>query len=330
MGHENSMESGSQGYSLPNWHGPYLRFKNTLNSGAIFLLLAVGVATFDWLQEGRYPQHFFSWLGLAIVILGVPHGALDVVYAKSTFKLVRVRDWIYFFAVYLICAGATIVFWKFAPSLFFGLFLLLSVAHFSTDIDSSEPLWVRGFYGGSIVVLPFLLHAQETARIFAFFMPVTHVDHLRILLEPLSAAWFSGALAAAIYLLYRRALSAFVILGLILLFIFVPPLVAFTTYFCFLHSPRHIGRALKIDIGLSTGQLIRMASLPTFFAIVLFILLGWGGIELQSSERRQVTTVFVGLAALTVPHMILLYFKERISGTRGTRYRRGNQLSPKA
>ena len=101
---------------------------------------------------------------------------------------------------------------------------------------------------------------------------------------------------------------------LILNFIF-SPLIAFTIYFCFLHSIRHI---LSISNELNHGNFfagvksfIKKALPLTVVTAVLYFL----AIVFPSSSYGLndvvIKVIFIGLASLTFPHILLEYLIEK-------------------
>ena len=97
------------------------------------------------------------------------------------------------------------------------------------------------------------------------------------------------------------------IAGLTLIFGILPPLVGFSIYFCLIHSMRHFAtmKAMLADT-ISKLQITRTTVLfsAMCWAVGLIIL------AQQSSnvgiEPALLQVVFIGLAALTVPHMMLV------------------------
>ena len=88
----------------------------------------------------------------------------------------------------------------------------------------------------------------------------------------------------------------------------LPPLVGFSLYFCGVHTPRHLARvwlAISED-GRSRTKVLTLA--------LVFTLASWiaGGLSLclvsaaETIDGAILRVVFIGLAALTVPHMILV------------------------
>ena len=86
----------------------------------------------------------------------------------------------------------------------------------------------------------------------------------------------------------------------------MPPLVYFGIYFCALHSPTHFSRVIKLvpdsDRPRAVMQTAAFTMLTLFFAGLALIVLA---VEL-TLEQSAVQIVFIGLAALTVPHMVLI------------------------
>ncbi|MEN9966076.1 MAG: hypothetical protein RL416_233, partial [Pseudomonadota bacterium] len=70
-----------------------------------------------------------------VVLLGVPHGSLDVLFAIQTFDLKQLKHWLKFIGSYVIAALLVISIWLIAPNIFFVCFLLLSALHFSDDLN---------------------------------------------------------------------------------------------------------------------------------------------------------------------------------------------------
>ena len=200
-----------------------------------------------------------------------------------------------------------------APTAFFGLFLFFSALHFSEDLPTEEPLLTRIIYGGSIIVLPFIFYEKEVTDIFAYMIPASSAESFRLFFLPVSKGWVVGAVFSILHSFYRsftsrarkRQMNGPILLCLVILSLVVPPLLAFTVYFCAMHSPRHIFRTLALgEIG-ERNKILRSAIAPTAAVLLSFIIAVWL-FEIQSIEKSVLTIVFVGLAALTGPHMILL------------------------
>ena len=95
--------------------------------------------------------------------------------------------------------------------------------------------------------------------------------------------------------------------SLIILNLFLTPILAFTLYFCFLHSSKHItGLAKELD----GNDLINGFRLFAKKAIPLTVLTGIGALGVvfflnHSLTENIIQTIFIGLASLTLPHILL-------------------------
>jgi Brp/Blh family beta-carotene 15,15'-monooxygenase len=100
--------------------------------------------------------------------------------------------------------------------------------------------------------------------------------------------------------------------SVILLAVAAPPLLAFTLYFCGMHSARHILRTIDYS-GTFSRPLLALSALLPMIGVLVIAVVGWEFLKGKSLDERIVQVVFVGLAALTVPHMALVE-RVRLSG----------------
>ena len=98
----------------------------------------------------------------------------------------------------------------------------------------------------------------------------------------------------------------------------LPPLVFFLVYFCALHSPRHLRNATQSADPGDRRRMIGVAAAYTVLTLVAAALVWpWLAGNLASAatlETHLVRIVFIGLAALTWPHMIVVMLSERRGG----------------
>ena len=83
-----------------------------------------------------------------------------------------------------------------------------------------------------------------------------------------------------------------------------PPLVGFTVYFCGMHSARHLLRTAD-RVQLSWRQLALLACLPLVGTVATGFL-AWRLLAHLPMDVVMIRVVFIGLAALTVPHMAIV------------------------
>jgi Brp/Blh family beta-carotene 15,15'-monooxygenase len=174
---------------------------------------------------------------IAILLLGLPHGALDLVAllnARSTARAV---------AVYLALAGAMAAMWWAAPGAALLVFFAIAVGHFGEDWPGPGVV----AHGGALALLaaPLLFHRSEIDTLFAIIVGPKAIlplaDSLLLVAPVAIAASLTGC--ALLWSAGHRTLaasSAASLAGMIML----PPLAGFTLSFGLFHSPRHFARGL--------------------------------------------------------------------------------------
>ena len=98
------------------------------------------------------------------------------------------------------------------------------------------------------------------------------------------------------------------LVGLGLTFYFLPPLVGFTLYFCGVHSLRHL-RYTWAELRARSYAPSTLVLLALFFTLVSWIagiLVFWQMPSVAIMDGAILRIIFIGLAALTVPHMLLV------------------------
>ena len=89
--------------------------------------------------------------------------------------------------------------------------------------------------------------------------------------------------------------------------VFLPPLTGFALYFCCVHTPRHMARVIKAVKTILPDA--RILPLTLGFTIVTWLAMAVAVVLLRaeiSFDAAMVQVIFIGLAALTVPHMMLV------------------------
>ena len=273
--------------------------------GIIFSIIAAAVVLASLFFAPFAADHALLILAGLILVLGVPHGALDPLFADRLYRIRTTLDWLSFVCIYLLLALLVVLLWRAAPLLFLSGFLLISILHFSGDPRTGTPWPLRLLYGGAPIILPTLLHADETMRLFSFLIEASSAQQLVMVLTNLSLPWLIFLLCGAVYQLRIHGITALEMAAVAALAVVAAPLVSFTVFFCCMHSPRHL---------LRTWQNTRLYSLKRLLVMALGPLLGVGVLLLGSSallaetaqDTKLMQIIFVGLAALTVPHMVLV------------------------
>lgn len=271
-------------------------------------IFVTGVLAMVAVQAGLAPDLWTQLMILApaVALLGLPHGALDLPMAETIWPLRGWRDRAVFFVSYLALACVIGVLWWITPAVALTTFLAYSAWHFSGDWQEDGTLW-RVAGGLSAVGAPALFHMAEVAEIFAVLGPVSSAG---VIAQGTALAGGVGAGLAAYALVAqprRSARAPLVELGAIWIgAALLPPLLYFVVYFCLLHSLRHLTSTLAVLPDRKTA--LRGAA-----AIMVVSLCGatLGFLVLTGRAPGDVMgpilqVVFIGLAALTVPHMLLV------------------------
>ena len=284
--------------------------------GFLFSLCALGAAAFFALvgsQKGNFNgQSGLIILATLILLLGVPHGAFDTIFAYRLYDLRKPTDWMLFTMIYLLLAVVVVAVWWWAPMVFLILFLLISAAHFSGDPEEGTPHATRILYGGSVLLLPALFHSEEMAQLFGLLVGNEPALLLMPWIKLIAWIWLPCVVLGVILLAWSDWLGAMEIASVVLLSVAAPPLIAFTLFFCGMHSARHILRTIDYSGSLSRRLLALSALLP-MIGVAVVSALAWWFLKGKSLDERLIQIVFVGLAALTVPHMALVE-RVRFSG----------------
>lgn len=199
-----------------------------------------------------------------------------------------------------------------SPSGFLIGFLLISMLHFSGDPTAGTPWMARALYGGAIIVLPTLLYAGEITRLFALLVGIDSASLVTPFLRLLAWPWLIIFVLAAIQRLTKDWLTALEMGAVALLAVLAPPLISFTVFFCAMHSARHILRTINYSGNSSLGLILGAMSLP-MLGVLLASATAWHFLDGMPINGAIIQLVFVGLAALTVPHMALVE-RVRLSG----------------
>lgn len=276
-----------------------LRFQSNL---AIAACLMVALLSFG-MDPHLSPFMLVMSLSL-VVILGVPHGSLDVLFARQTYQLVHIFRWLKFLVLYSLSCLLIIALWVVVPGFFFVVFLILSAVHFSDDINLSNKKLLKICYGFAIITLPGVMHEEELTKLYSMIISVDLAQ--QVVLVSKYAGTFLLAILPILFVINKINIrSQFEIIAISILFLISTPILAFTIYFCFMHSARHLVRSHFFLNSFKRQEFIYALILPTI-AVILMGLCIWYFKLTPSFEKDLIQIIFVGLAALTVPHAWVL------------------------
>jgi beta-carotene 15,15'-dioxygenase len=246
---------------------------------------------------------------LFIVIVGVPHGTLDVEIAATRFGKSNVSSKIAILAGYLACAAGMALCWMVAPAIALSLFLIISIVHFGLDWRGGADPFLAMMVGWALIALPALSHPQEVCDIFAILTGSPTGSTISALLACAAAPAALGSLVFAYWAFKNNERqNAVDVIACMVAAVFLPPLVAFAIFFCGLHSPRHMAEALRESAGISSAKKGVIIAAVFLLSLGLGVLLFMGQSDLQV-ESGVIRTAFMLISILTVPHFVLEHYR---------------------
>lgn len=264
------------------------------------LISLIAIAGYNfWLKEDLQIQ--LTILIILLISTGLPHGAIDPGLARRVGLWSGGRGLLRFSIGYLSISLIIVVFWFLLPELIVISMLFLSAWHFSADWIEYYPRPACLAISTAVICLPTLFYPTECIEIFNVLAPISSY----MIVSTMALLSIAVTLFVILYILSSSKKNVAVITELVVLLsasIALPPIAYFTVYFCLLHSPLHLKNSLE-KLGFFEMLL---------YAVPFTILSAGGGAYLfMSLPRIEISyqlmqVVFVGLFALTVPHMLLI------------------------
>ena len=265
-----------------------------------------------------------------ILMIGVSHGSLDHIKGKKLLELFNIKKTYLFYLTYTLIALGIICTWILFPSITLILFLIVASYHFGKEdteflvIDKSYLTEIFYFLKGFLIILaPLYFHFDDTIEIFKLLLIDNEIFYSTLSLietnKIIEIGIFFSTLSSIFLFLNKFELKKFSIFldyfSIIILNYYLSPLIAFTIYFCFLHSIRHsISLAIDLDgdnlfngFKIFVKKAIPLTILTGVFCLISLYLLNSGN-NLDSSILK---VIFIGLASLTFPHILLEYLLEK-------------------
>ena len=267
---------------------------------------------------------------LLILTIGVSHGSLDHIKGKKLFNILNIKKISIFYFSYIFIAISVIIIWTIIPSISLIIFLIVASFHFGKE-DTQFLISKNSYFnqllfffkGLLIIFAAMFFHFDETVTIFKyllvnneiFFLFLGFIENNKILPIGIILSTLSS-----IYLFLKefeiKKLTIFLdYFSIIILNYYLSPLLAFTIYFCFLHSIRHsITLVYEIDkndfnngLKIFVKKSLPLTALTVIFCLIALYLLN-NSYDLSSSILK---IIFIGLASLTFPHILLEYLLEK-------------------
>ena len=248
-------------------------------------------------------------LVVGVVVLGLPHGALDPLVATKAFAATDRRFSLTGF--YIGYAGIAMAYgslWIKFPMVGLVSFLVIAAFHFGSDWQARGSAVTRLAYGITLVTLPAIAHPSELGSIYAT-LGVSDAAAIVAASRICAVVALVVASSAAILRGSKHKSDLWELLAIAIGAVLLKPLIFFTCYFTLLHSPRHLFETAGL-LGIESLRSVFLKTLPIVGATLI---MGVGASFLLPAapvKEKLLTLVFVGLASLTVPHMLLEVFAE--------------------
>lgn len=266
---------------------------------------------------------------LGIAILGVPHGGLDHWTGRRLLaKRFSTSWWFVFFPLYLAVGLAFVAGWFIAPSITVVLFFVMSAWHFGRE-DEPEKRWFlfrrfpeRGVChasaiatGGVSIWIPAVVRPEEFYTLLSVIVPSGSQAPVASIAETTQyiayfcipvASWFSVRKIAS----SPHSLNSWVPVVTAIVAAGLPILFSFSIYFCGWHSWQGLQR-MRRDERLGKMEFLKNVAPLSTLAILGVVVGGcWlsvAPVDMRAHVSRSgvLQTLFIGLSAIAVPHLLL-------------------------
>ena len=265
-----------------------------------------------------------------ILSIGISHGSLDNYKGRKLFQIFRINNFLIFYFSYFSIAVLVIILWTIMPYISLAIFLIVASYHFGKE-DTQFLITENSYYtrflfflkGSLIVFAPMYFHFDETVSIFElllsenefFYNFLNLIESTKMLLYLIILSTLSNILLFAKNFELKKLTLFFDFFSIIIINYYFSPLTAFTIYFCFLHSVRH---SVSLISELNASNLVNglkifiKKALPLTILTAVFCLIGLYILNNSYNfDNSIIKIIFIGLASLTFPHILLEYLIEK-------------------
>ncbi len=267
---------------------------------------------------------------LLILSIGISHGSLDNLKGRKLFQIFKVKKFYIFYLAYILIAIIVIILWILIPYVSLIIFLTFASYHFGKE-DTQFLIVENSYYnqflfllkGSLIIFAPMYFHFNETISIFKllfienenFYNILDLIESKKILLYCIILSTLANILLFTKNFELKKFTIFLDYFSIIIINYYFSPLVAFTIYFCFLHSVRHsislMSELDRDDLGNGFKIFVKKA-LPLTIITAIFCAIGLYLLNnTYNLESSILKIIFIGLASLTFPHILLEYLIEK-------------------
>ena len=250
---------------------------------------------------------------LLIFFIGLPHGSFDGAVAS----LVGFRNryqFLQFIFFYFALFFLVILFWLYFPIIALTIFIMMTITHFGlcdwANYKINNYKYSVSFtYGMTIIFGIIFFNENQSFKIFEYL-----TNDKIYLIQKYFFIPYSLTSLSIIYFIYlsffekKLRKGIIEIFSLLFIFYFFDPLLSFAIYFCFFHTYKHLKHLIKnIYLNLTNKKFV-------IYSTFIFTVISWVGglgilyylVQNLSLYESILKVIFIGLAALTLPHMLLV------------------------
>ncbi len=291
---------------------------------SIQISIGVFILIFNWIfpeitETVRYPL-----LGLVILLIGMPHGAIDHIIAQHlyTFK----SKWSYrlkFYGWYLGVMAAFTLAWIISPLICFIIFFGMTLYHFGQadaerfDLTGWRKIIIHYGRGISVVGLIFFGDLPYSSAVIESVTGFSLAEYTRSMAEPqvltygLAAVYPLCFLMAASGKLSGKGFAFYLADALIvsLFFLYGDVIVAFAVYFGVWHSYNHVEVMLNFlsrkGKEVNYGWFFRESFVFSLISYIGILFL-YNIMDAFGEEELLISLLFISISVLTLPHMYIV------------------------
>ena len=248
-----------------------------------------------------------------IFFIGLPHGSFDgavAVLVGFNKRIQFIQFLFYYIALFLL----VILFWLYFPIFALTIFIIMTIIHFGlcdwTNFGINKYKYSVSFTYGMTIIFGIIYFNENQS--FLIFEYLTN-DKIYLIQKYFFIPYFLTILSIVYFIflsIFEKKLRKGVIeiLFLLIIFYLFDPLLSFAIYFCFFHTYKHLKHLIKnIYLNLTNKKFV-------IYSTLVFTVISWvGGLVIIYYLVQNLTlyesilkVIFIGLAALTLPHMLLV------------------------
>ena len=250
---------------------------------------------------------------LLIFFIGLPHGSFDGAVAALVGFNKRMQ-FVQFLFYYIVLFFLVILFWLHFSIIALTIFIIMTIIHFGlcdwTNFKINKYKYSVSFTYGMTIIFGIIFFNENQSFLIFEYLTNKNIYYLQ---KYLFIPYFL-TLISIIYFIYlsffekQLRKGVIEILFFLLVFYLLDPLLSFTIYFCFFHTYKHLKHLIRnIYLNLPNKKFV-------IYSTVVFTVISWFGglvivyylVQNFSLYESILKVIFIGLAALTLPHMILV------------------------